>query len=68
MPTLRHFLRRQYWHWLRWCWSMGQFLLARHVWPCDGIIGCCRWFQWFCWMFFICACKRRPRLYVWPLL
>ena len=31
MPTLRHFLRRQYWHWLRWCWSMGQFLLARHV-------------------------------------
>lgn len=28
MPTLRHFLRRQYWHWLRWCWSTGQFLLA----------------------------------------
>ena len=31
MPTFRHFLRRQYWHWLRWCWSIGQFLLARHV-------------------------------------
>ena len=27
MPTLKHFLRRQYWHWLRWCWSIGQLRL-----------------------------------------
>ena len=46
MPTFRHFLRRQYWHWLRWCWSIGHdlklvlfsnevkkpnYLLPRHV-------------------------------------
>lgn len=30
IPIFRHFLRRQYWHWFRWCWSMGQFLLPRH--------------------------------------
>ncbi len=31
MPTFKHFFSRQYWHWLRWCWSIGQVLLARHV-------------------------------------
>jgi hypothetical protein len=30
MPILKHFLRRQYWHWFRWCWSIGQLLLPRH--------------------------------------
>lgn len=25
MPIFRHFLRRQYWHWFLWCWSIGQF-------------------------------------------
>lgn len=30
MPIFMHFLRRQYWHWFLWCWSMGQFLLPRH--------------------------------------
>lgn len=31
MPTLRHFFRRQYWHWFRWCWSIGQSRFPRHV-------------------------------------
>lgn len=31
MPTLMHFRSRQYWHWFRWCWSMGQFRDARQV-------------------------------------
>lgn len=22
IPTRKHFFRRQYWHWLRWCWSI----------------------------------------------
>lgn len=29
IPILRHFLRRQYWHWFLWCWSMGQLRLPR---------------------------------------
>lgn len=24
IPTRKHFFRRQYWHWLRWCWSIWQ--------------------------------------------
>ena len=32
MPTLRHFLRRQYWHWLRWCWSIGHDLKLALSW------------------------------------
>lgn len=31
IPILRHFRRRQYWHWFLWCWSIGQFRLPRHV-------------------------------------
>ena len=27
IPTRKHFFRRQYWHWLRWCWSIWQSLL-----------------------------------------
>lgn len=30
MPILRQVFSLQYWHWLRWCWSMGQFLFPRH--------------------------------------
>lgn len=30
IPIFMHFLRRQYWHWFLWCWSIGQFLLPRH--------------------------------------
>ena len=30
MPILKHFLRRQCWHWLRWCWSIGQLREPRH--------------------------------------
>ena len=29
MPTFKHFLRRQYWHWFRWCWSIGHELNQR---------------------------------------
>ncbi len=24
IPTRKHFFKRQYWHWLRWCWSIWQ--------------------------------------------
>lgn len=27
IPTRKHFFRRQYWHWLRWCWSIWHSLL-----------------------------------------
>lgn len=30
MPIFRHFFNLQNWHWLRWCWSIGQFLFPRH--------------------------------------
>ena len=30
MPIDMHFLSLQYWHWLRWCWSTGQFCFPRH--------------------------------------
>lgn len=30
IPILRHFLNLQYWHWFRWCWSIGQLRFPRH--------------------------------------
>ena len=31
IPTLRHFFSLQYWHWFRWCWSIGQDLNVKSV-------------------------------------
>lgn len=30
IPTRKHFFRRQYWHWLRWCWSIWHSLFDLH--------------------------------------
>lgn len=30
IPIFMHFFSRQYWHWFRWCWSIGQFRLPLH--------------------------------------
>lgn len=33
IPTRKHFFRRQYWHWLRWCWSIWQSRLDLRAGP-----------------------------------
>lgn len=33
IPTRKHFFRRQYWHWLRWCWSIWQSRLDLQAGP-----------------------------------
>lgn len=33
IPTRKHFFRRQYWHWLRWCWSIWQSRLDLRTGP-----------------------------------
>ena len=30
IPTFKHFLSRQYWHWFLWCWSIGQDLNLKY--------------------------------------